>query len=138
MTVSMRSMRTVFSRGGERQQSQEGRDWMLVCLNFDAGEQRVATMETHEGARVFGKSFLTDRRLICTRRTPQGLYVAHSTCSLADAVTVTAFPREKTMVVHADRQPTDLIVRARSRKVSTAQFERFAGAVRDGVAAVTP
>jgi hypothetical protein len=131
MTVSMRK---VFSRTGERQ-SEDGRDWMLVCLNFDAGEQRVAMMETHEGGRVFGKSFLTDRRLICTRRTPHGLFVAHSTCSLADAITVTAFPLDKTLVVHADRQPTDLIVRARSRKVSSAQFERFAGMVRDRVAA---
>ncbi len=134
MTVSMRS---VFSRAGERR-SEDGRDWMLLCLKLDAGEQRVAVMETDEGGRVFGKSFLTDRRLICARRTPQGLFVAHSTRSLADATTVTAYSPEKTMVLHVDRQPTDLIVRARGRKVPTAHFERFAGMVRDRVAAVAP
>ena len=92
-------------------------------------------METHEGGHVFGKAFLTDRRLICTRRTPHGLYVAHSTRLLTTINSVATLAAEKILLLLDGPHLVDLVVRARRRKVPQAEFERFADLVREGVTA---
>ena len=132
MTVTMRGL---LSRHGERHERQEFQDWLMMCLNFEDTERRVAMMETHEGGHLFGKTFLTDRRLICTRRTPGGLYFAHSSRYLSDVRSVAALGPERMIFLLGGRNQIDLVVQARGRKVSTSEFERFADRVRDGVAA---
>jgi hypothetical protein len=129
------STRGLLSRQGERREPDELHDWLMLCLNFEAAEQRVAMMETHEGGHVFGKAFLTDVRLICTRRTPHGLYVAHSIRYLADVGDVVALAAEKVILLVTGPNLVDLVVRARPRNVSAAEFERFAVQVREGIEA---
>ena len=129
------STRGLLSRQGERREPDELQDWLMLCLNLEAGEQRVAMMETHEGGHVFGKAFLTDLRLICTRRTPHGLYVAHSVRYLADVGDVVALAAEKVILLLTGPNLVDLVVRARPRKVSAPDFELFALHVREGIEA---
>ena len=129
------STRGLLSRQGERREPDELQDWLMLCLNLEAGEQRVAMMETHEGGHVFGKAFLTDLRLICTRRTPHGLYVAHGVRYLANVGDVVALAAEKVILLVTGPNLVDLVVRARPRNVSAAEFELFAVRVREGIEA---
>jgi hypothetical protein len=107
----------------------------MLCVTLEDGERRVAMMETHERGHVFGKAFLTDVRLICSRRTPHGLYVAHSIRYLTNIGDVVALAAEKIILLVTGPDLVDLVVRARPRHVSTTEFERFALHLREGIQA---
>lgn len=111
------------------------REWMMLCVDLEVGEKRVAVMETHQSGHVIGKAFLTDRRLINARLTTEGLYVPHYVRPLASVERVVTLPAERIMLLLASPHHLDLIVRARAPTVSAAEFERFARLSRAAVAA---
>jgi hypothetical protein len=111
------------------------RDWMLLCLELEVGEHQVAAMQTEESGQAPGKVFLTDRRLICTRLTAEGVYLPFHARALASVDRVVTLPAESILLLLSSPQHLDLIVRACAPKVCASEFERFAQLVRDTVSA---
>jgi hypothetical protein len=114
------------------------RDWMMLCVDLEVGEKRVAVMETNQSGRVIGKAFLTDRRLISARLTTEGLYMPGYVRALASVERVVALPAEKIILLLASPHHLDLIVRARAPTVSAAEFERFTRLLRAAVEVSAP
>jgi hypothetical protein len=112
------------------------REWMMVCLDLEVGEKRVAVMETQQSGRLIGRAFLTNRRLISARLTSDGVYMPHCVRALASVERVVTLPAEEIMLLLASPDDLDLIVRAKAPTVSAAEFERFAKLTRAAVAGV--
>ncbi len=110
------------------------REWMLVCLDLETGEKRVAVMETQQSGRLIGRAFLTNRRLISARLTSDGVYMPHCVRELASVERVVTLPAEKILLLLASPDDLDLIVRAKQPTVSAAEFERFTRLTRAAVA----
>ena len=133
--VEGRSTLATRTRLGRARDRRAMREWLLVCLELEAGERRIAMMETHDGDRVVGKAFLTDRRLVCTNRAPDGVYMPNTILTLSAVSRTIRYPADRVIVVRAGHYRADVTVTARARRVSGAQFERFATLVNDGIAA---
>jgi hypothetical protein len=129
MTVLSREVED--DRGRELRDWLTLRDWMLLCLGLEAGEGRVGLIETQQSGQSNGKAFLTDRRLICTHLTTEGLYLPYHVRGLDSVNRVVTLPAERTMLLLASPQHLDLIIRVHAPRV---MFEQFTKLVRATVA----
>jgi hypothetical protein len=136
--MSVLSREVEYNRGRELRLWLAQRDWMLLCFRLDVGETHLGVMEINQSGHVFGKAFLTDRRLICTRLTAEGLYLPSHERPLASIDRVVSLPAEKILLLLTSPGLLDLILRARAAKVPEAEFERFTDLVRGAVAAIHP